>query len=66
MSSAEVWSCPCQDSDLSSCLEFQSDGPTTEKARGPSVLSRHCNTTKKTRRKGLKGMTQKKEVTTNK
>jgi len=29
--------------------EFQSDGPATEKARGPSVLSRHRGTTKKRR-----------------
>jgi len=27
-------------------VEFQSDGPATEKARGPSVLSRHRGTTK--------------------
>jgi len=26
--------------------EFQSDGPSTEKARGPSVLSRHHGTSK--------------------
>jgi len=26
--------------------EFQSDGPATEKARGPSVLRRHRGTTK--------------------
>ena len=29
--------------------EFQSDGPATEKARGPSVLSRHRRTTKRRR-----------------
>jgi len=29
--------------------EFQSDGPATEKARGPSVLSRHRGTTKRRR-----------------
>jgi len=49
-SSADVLSCPCQAPNLSSCLvEFQSDGPATEKARGPSVLSRHRGTTKKRR-----------------
>jgi len=29
--------------------EFQNDGPATEKARGPSVLSRHRGTTKRRR-----------------
>jgi len=29
--------------------EFQSEGPATEKARGPTVLSRHRGTTKKRR-----------------
>jgi len=29
--------------------EFLSDGPVTEKARGPTALSRHCGTTSKRR-----------------